>query len=213
MILLDWPDCAFRIRSEDWRLAGRTVSSGGIFGPGTVIHVENRVWRVTVDLGALREREAQALRAMFDELRGAFGVVRVPVRQAQPQAVGLATAGFDSGVTFDSGVRFAVETLTGATVAEAAPAGATLVRLSVAPSLLRPGAMFSLPGDRLHRVHSAVGSACRINPPLRAAVGEGAAVEIASPVARMRLTEDDAGLRRMATGLSDPQRFEMVEAF
>jgi hypothetical protein len=213
VILLDWPDCALRIASEDWRLSGRTVSAGGVFGAGTVIHVENRVWRVTVDLGPLYATEGQALRAMIDELRGQYGVVRVPVRQAPPQAGALVAVGFDSGVTFDSDVQFGAETLTGITVAENTAAGATLIRLSVSPSLLRSGAMFSLPGDRLYRVHGAVGARCRINPPLRVAANAGDAAEFTAPMSRMRLTEDDAGLRRMASGMTDARSFDLMEAF
>jgi hypothetical protein len=213
MIVLDWPSASFKIASEDWYLSGRTISSGGIFGAGTVIHVENRVWRVTVDLGPLYATEGQALRATFDELRGQYGVVRVPVRQASPQAGALAAVGFDSGVTFDSDVEFSAETLTGITVAESAAAGATLIRLSANPSLMRPGAMFSLPGDRLHRVHSAVGAWIKINPPLRSALNAGDAVEFATPMARMRLTQDDAALQRLANGLTAPRTFDLVEAF
>lgn len=214
--VLEWPRDCFRSATEDWHLAGTTASTGGIFGPGTRVHFENRLWRTTADLTALRPEEWRQLRALFDMARGRFGVLRVPVVQADPQAGGFQTATFDTGRAFASntGARklFAVETLGPATVTEAAPAGATLIRVDIATPLVALAAMFSLPGDRVHRVTGRSGGRLRFEPPLRGPVRPGDAVEFRAPWARMHLDLDDASLARMAGRLTAPRAIPLVEA-
>lgn len=208
----EWPRPMFRCRREDWHLAGSTPSTGGVFGPGTAIHTENRVWRVTADLTALRPDEWRQVRAFLDLARGRFEALRIPVITGTAQAGALAPLTFDTGRIFDTGVQWAAETLDGVTVAEAAPAGATMIRMTLGPALLHHSAMFSLPGDRIYRVTGRSASRVRFEPPLRAAARIGDAVEFMAPWARMRLDVDDASLSRVRGPLTAPEAIPLVEA-
>lgn len=212
----EWPIDCFRSTSENWHLAGSTPSTGGIFGPGTAIHFENRVWRATADLTALEPDQWRALRALFDRARGRFAVIRVPVIQAEPQAGAFRPRLFNTGrrLAQPDGrmARFAAETLEGVTVAADAPVGATMIAPSCAPALVALAAMFSLPGDRVYRVVGHTPTHLQIEPPLRVAAMGSQPMEFAAPWARMRLDIDDAHLARQPGRLTAPRSVPLVEA-
>jgi hypothetical protein len=209
--VIDWPTDAWRVGSENWRLEGQTIQTPGLFGPGTVIHVENRVWRVTVDLSPLTEAEFRKVRAVLDEVRGRYAVIHVPVQSSAAFDEGAGDPlTWDGGITWDGGVLFDGEPTTGITITADAPAGAT--RIKVSTSVINQGAMFALPGNRVHRVYGYDGGDLVINPPLRAAVTAGDAVELAAPVARMRLDTDSAAIVRGMANISRPAQIELIEA-
>ena len=213
-MIIDWPVAAFPIRSENFHLSGTTLSAGGVFGPGTLINVENRVWRLMIDLPHMTESQWRVVRSIIDDANGQFGVIRVPVVQEASLAFGSTVSRFADETTFSDSTVFAVESLASVTIAQDAPAGSTMIRLSVGPSLFKAASMFSLPGDRLYRVTGqASANAVRIVPPLRRAVRTGDPANFTTATVRMRMAEDGASLMRVPANLSAPFTIPMVEAF
>lgn len=212
MTVLDWPDDTLAPTAENWHLAGRTLGSAGIFGPGTVVHVENRVWRVDIPLAPLPEARWRPLRALLDEARGRYGVLRIRVQGGPDGATGIGSAAFADATPFDGDVLFAPESLADLRLAQPAAAGATQIALAGPAVLLAPAAMISLPNDRLHRVAARAGATVTLNPPLREAVPAGAPVEAMAPRARMRLDTDEAALTRRPGNHTAPATLALVEA-
>ena len=185
MQVIDWPADCFPIVSENWHLRGSSLSFGGVFGPGSVINVENRIWSVSVSLAALREGQWRKVRSVLDAARGQYGVIRIPVRAGAAQARGQYGRTFSGGLIFSNGTSFSGATLAGASVAQDAPVGATVLRLDVMPSLIHLAAMFSLPGDKVYRVEGFTANAVKISPPLRRLVLVGDRAEFVAPKVRM----------------------------
>lgn len=211
MTVIDWPASLFKATTEDWHLSGQTMTSVGIYGPGTTVHFENRIWMVEVPLTRLLDDELREVRSILDEARGQFGVIRVPV--LAPLGLATGAIGFDSGVRFDGDVLFSDVPTDRVTVADDTPAGATVLRLrGLLATRLRPATMFTLPDGKHYRIARNVEGVATINPPLRKAVLKGARVEIEKPTALMRLTQDDASLTRVPKGHSSPSSFTMIEA-
>ena len=217
--VIDWPMSAMRVRSENWRLEGATISSGGVFGPGTVVNVENRVWMCDLDLANLAPNMWRRVRAILDEARGQYGVLNIPVIVGQQFDQALAQpATFDGGVMFAAmaGVPaggFAALDFSTVTVSESVEAGATLMRLSVPSGAVYLSAMFTTAEGHLYRISGTSGGRVRFNPPLRAPLAAGSPLEFSEPKVRMRLAVDDAGLRRLASGLTAPKSLPIVESF
>jgi hypothetical protein len=219
----EWPRDALHVRSEDWHLEGATPAVAGIFGPGSAIHVENRVWRVTADLTALTPDRWRAVRAVLDRARGRYGVIRVPVIVAPPRRdlplrrwlLGNRTIGGRAFAVAQLGEpSLAYGTSTPTPVVERhAEAGATELLLSVGPSIVEIGAMFSLPGDRVYRVTGRTGAKLTVEPPLRHAARVGDLAEFYRPWARMRLDLDDARLSRGPASVTRAAQLPLVEAF
>lgn len=221
-ITATWPRAAFRSRTEDWHLEGTTPSVGGILGPGAAIHVENRIWRVTADLTTLQPDQWRALRSVFDLSRGRYGVIRVPVITADPRATTDLPYRFDkerqiSGLDFQNASlgRTGVAGLPDEPppqVVERAQIGATEILLSVSPVHVAPGAMFSLPGDRVYRAVGRVGGRLQIEPPLRAVARPGDVAQFEAPWARMRIDMDNPHLKRASGRLTQAMSIPLIEA-
>lgn len=208
--VIEWPDVS--ISADDLHLVGQTLTSKGIFGAGTVIHMENRVWVLSLPVNALYEKDWRKIRATLDEARGQYGRIRVPIwTTGIPTGEGGVT--FDADVTFDTDVIFLGVSLIGAAALEASPSGATRLTVSSpVAALVEPAMPFSI-GDRLYRVARADGEDIVFNPPLREAVSAGAALEFVSPRMLMRLTADDAAMPIVASRMSSPTTFTLTEAF
>jgi copper chaperone CopZ len=207
----DWPAGTFRVKSEDWHLVTGRPRPPGLFGQATRIFVENRFWRVPVDLSVLTEDEMREVRALLDKVRGTYAEVRVPVETIAPIAARhRETATFDDDVTFDGDVVFAEEVAQNGQVLADAPASATKLRTNL--SGLGARAMFSLPGDKVYAVSGYDGNDLLIEPPLRAAVTAGTHIEVLNPVARMCFDQESPSLPRVMGGYSQPTMLQMVEA-
>ena len=214
MPIVDLPISRYSWGSHSWRLEGSTPFAPGVTGAAGTGFIENRVWMASLAINAARGDNTFWFEAFFDRVRGRSGSVRVEldgrqhIAQLPQQSTDPVT--FDSDVTFDLGVTFAPAQIV-LSLTDAAPAGATFVRMNVVSRFVSYGTMIGLPNDRVYRVASVEDGRVYINPPLREAVAAGTEVELERPTVRMRLTDDGAGVTRMPTRLMGAFALDLVE--
>ena len=230
--VLDWPAVLPPSMATSWFLTVETKSPGrGLDGRRQVIFRENRVWGNQVTLSQLWGARAAAFQALLDDMKGSYGLVRMPVcnsftltyggdETAFYALFGL-TAGeiahglaFGDGTTFSDTSGFEIPDHADPTVTADVPVGATLIGLDgFLGDNLAIGGFFSVNGF-LYRVAANDGVLVRFNPPLREALTAGTVVAVNSPAAIVRLSEDmQARLQLAQRKIGTVPSFDVEEAF
>ncbi|MDI3335861.1 hypothetical protein QKW60_05550 [Defluviimonas aestuarii] len=233
MTVVAWPTEIPVFESVDWRLSGFTQSPGrAMDGREQFVWRENRVWRATITLPALRGSKVSTLRAAVDQMRGRFVRISIPVcnryttrYRGDPVAfyasVGITaqqiSAGYlrySDGTTFSDGAGFALPDYQEPVAMYAASAGASRIKLhGYLGRHLSVGAYFTI-NNFLYRVQSNDDGDIRFNPPLREAVLAGASVDVSNPTTHVRLESDDEfRVAENHNRITSQVTFDVVEAF
>lgn len=200
--------------------------SGGVSTNGMEQIVGSGVGRWTATLSDIPIRgNAQILawRAFKTSLRGRSGTILVPAFDGKraPWPVDawgrVLHPGFTRRRSLD-GTSYAdpeipTQSQVVATMA-AASVRATTVSIAVTQgSAPQAGQYFSPAAGRLHMITESLGSGTyRIEPPLRAAVSDGTAVNFTRPTCEMRLAADDEGKLDLQLARTGSVTLNMVEA-
>lgn len=231
MNVIDWPSDLRVIAGHSWHLA---VSSGtpgrGLGGHQQIIFRENRYWQCDLKIVPLRRRQIPTWQAFVDELCGMANPIRLPlcnVWRPRPaggsfnyEAAGLDPEEIANGVRFsdtaffDDGSGWSFPGVPDPSIAQAAPAGATILRMTgPTVAMLQPGVMFTIDGY-LYRIAGRSGQQVRFNPPLRQDVASGVQVNISAPYVIVRLADDDQARAFVnAERWTDAMTVSVVEAF
>lgn len=233
MTVVTWPAEIPVFESVDWRLSGTTQSPGrAMDGREQFVWRENRVWRATITLPALRGSKVAILQAAVDQMRGRFVRVAIPVcnryttRYRGDPATFYASLGitaqqisdgftrYSDGTIFSDGTGFALPDYQAPVALYDAVAGASRIKLhGYLGRHLAVGAYFTI-NNFLYRVQSNSDGDIRFNPPLREAVLAGASVEVSNPVAHVRLdTDDEFRVAENHNRITSQITFDVVEAF
>lgn len=212
-------------QSVQFSLTGQSLEpSQSISGDETVVPTLRGRWTATAGFALKGEAATLQWQAFLAQMEGRIGTTLVPARSrfrpmnrnghrlAFCRTAGLADAQTHEHFGFESTL------ITHMTVAAAAPLRATVIDVvNVDTTGLRPGQPFSI-GDRLHRVQAhwqpgGDGTArIMFQPPLRAAVGAGARVELARPVCKMRMVTEEEGLFDQVLDVLPRLQVNFVEA-
>lgn len=213
--IVDFPAGVVPRHARFWPRA-TTAGARGLDGRVQIVSTENRYWEGEITLPPLALRPAMAMQAAIDDLRGRAGILRVPLPARGALAIepDPYPQPYSDGSTFSDGSRFAGERAQNPTVAEAATAGASVVRLAgFAARNLSVGAQVTINGF-LYRVARNDEGLCRINPPLRAALATDDRVRVFDAAVLVRLSEDDAARLAVSFDLySEEVTFMVEEAF
>jgi hypothetical protein len=230
--ILDWPSAIPPAMVTIWYLRVSTQSPGpGLDGRRQVIFRESRIWTNNLTLTQLWGARAAALQVLLDDLRGSYGLVRIPVRNSfttiYPGTLAAFYAQFglsadiiangipfSTGVRFSSGVGFALPDFADPSVAADAPIGATILQLvGFLGQNLAIGGFFSCNGF-LYRVAENDDGLVRFNPPLRQAIPAGTVVQVSAPDIVVRLAQDmQARLQLTQRRIGTVAAFDVEEAF
>ncbi|MDB6455030.1 hypothetical protein [Falsirhodobacter sp. 20TX0035] len=213
----DFPYLALA-QTAQFYLVGQSLDpEQGITGVETIVPVPRGRWVASASFVLSGEAARLQWEAFLARMEGRIGTTLVPARtRLRPRdRFGRALSGAPAGVPDRNGV-----------IPPAFPPRVTVASAAVLRQRwldvvyedttgILPGHSFSV-GDRLHKVQAvqALGGVHRIsfNPPLRAAVAAGAAVEIDRPVCRMRFTTETEGLFDQALSELPAVNVNFVEA-
>lgn len=196
------------------RMVGETIApQRSISGVETVIPTFGGRWEVTGSFVIYGEPQELAWQAFIAQMEGGVGTTLVPIwtRFRPSGATGRQVpwdnvAGIEDTQTWEH-FGFESTRVAGGTIAAAAALRATTISVTLTGSLgLRPGQYFSI-SERLYRVQHhwqtpAGVTQLMIQPPLRAAAAVGVALEVFSPVCRMRLAEPAGDLEYTPEGVA-----------
>lgn len=174
-----------------------------ISGAETIIPALGGRWEVDCSFVIKGEAAQLAWQAFLAQMEGTIGTTLVPIRtRYRPRAAdgrpvtGCTVAGLVPGQIFDHS-GFERAPVVGARTVAAAALRAMQISVALENSTgIRPGQFFSI-GDRLSQVqqHWQAGGVHNLwlRSPLRAAVPEGAPLEMFAPSCLMRLASEDEG--------------------
>lgn len=185
-------------QAAQFHLAGQSLDpEESITGEDTIVPTMRGRWMAQASFVLRREAATLQWQAFLAQMQGRIGTTRVPVRSRyRPRDLAGVTVPF---CLPELGDLAPASTTTRATLAAGAALRATQISIALGDTLgLEAGHFFSL-GPRLHRVRwvdsaSSAAQTLTIEPPLRAAHGTGAKVEIERPVCLMRMVTETEGL-------------------
>ncbi len=203
MAILTFPDLP--IAGIRWSLLANTQSFGSpLDGSTQTRELPGARWRAELTLGTLRPAQWRRLTAWAARMRGQAGRTYLsPTHAKVPQGAAGGTP----------------------RIAGAGQTGTVLILDGAAPGVagwLREGDFLSFPlgaGMALHMVVADAGStssgnvSLTIEPPLRGSPASGAAVTVASPVAVMRLADDEQGVLDITPPQLGAMTLSLVESF
>lgn len=205
------------------RLRTRTASPGpGLDGRRQWLSRESRVWVGAWQVLGGWTPGATAWGgwlAFLDDVRGPLNTFVLPVPRYGRTP--FAAAGETLFVTDGSG-GFLHDDVSGfvmgagnPTVTTNTPAGATVLAMTgLTGEVLRVDAGFSIDSFYYRVAANSPAGTIRINPPLRAAVTAGAAIEVGAPTIRVRFSDDAAAARAHAfDAVGGAYTIEAEEAF
>lgn len=176
-----------------------------VSGVETVTPTMRGRWMATCNIVMKGEAATLEWQAFLAQMEGRVGTTLVPVhsRHRPKDRDGhftpfCDTAGLADGQLWEH-FGFEVAPIPRMTVSASAPLRATQIDVTIIDTTgIRPGQFFSI-GERLYRVQahwqpSATVTRLMFQPPLRAAVTAGTAVEIDRPVCRMRFASEGEGV-------------------
>ena len=210
-------------QTAQFYLTGQSLEpQESISGVETIVPTMRARWNASVTFALKDEAATLQWQAFLAQMQGRIGTTLVPCRSRwRPRdRDGHGMTFCDTATLADAQTwehfGFANTDVTRIAVAAAAPLRATQMDLTLYDTTgLRPGQYFSV-GERLHRVqqHWQVGGVHRImfQPPLRAAVGAGARIEIERPVCKMRMVSETEGLFDQSLDVFPTVTLNFVEA-
>ena len=194
-----WPIHVLRPQNVAFDPAPRTLAGpASVSGATQVVSSDAGVWKATFGNVIIRNRQhVLAFRALGVLLEGRLNPVLVP-RCGDYQPV--PSGGWGEGVPHSDGTPFSDTSLyhgtaIGVVAANAAPARAMSIDVTIANAgLIQAGQDFSI-GERMYRIKradysSSTTATLKFWPVLREAVPAGAVLNFDSPVCRMRLVDD-----------------------
>lgn len=195
----DFPHLALSQTAQFYLVGQSLEPEQSLTGVDTIVSTPRARWVASASFVLDGEAAKLQWEAFLAQMEGRLGTTLVPARsRLRPRdRFGRSLSGAPAGVPDRNGV------IPPAFAPRVTVAGTALLRQTWLDVVyhdttgILPGHSFSI-GDRLHKAQAVqeVGGLHRItfSPPLRAAVADGAAVEIDRPVCRMRFTTETEGL-------------------